>query len=484
MNKIIYKFALLVILLVLMNWIYGKFFLKNDLLKHSDNIELSWKITENNSVIVYAGESSNHNASPSDIDKRRISDFVFDHFPNLKCDDMTKNASHGEVYYYLLENIAEDAAVETVVVTMNLRSFGYDWIESNLETAIQKQLVLMKDNPPLYNRFKLAFKAYDIQDDNERKKARNYHRRNDKLVFPYPFEYETTADWDYAKAIQKVIDNDGKRNQKLTDLACHYIKGFAFIINDDNPRIKDFDNIVSLAKERGWNVIFNLMAENIDRANELVGNDLLYLMKQNRDYLLNRYNHLENVTVVDNLGEVRNCLFTDKNWTTEHYGEMGRRTIAYNVAQAVRKYHPDMYVETNDLKYPKNHYRIGFGTDSINICSSSHYVLSIEDKTSEIEDNIEKVYISAKIFREQCSKNQELVMELYKDGRKTYHKNITLNELTSSTDKWDFITTILPIDSTFFDADTFKIFLYNTSESPVYIKSLDVSFEYDDYARS
>lgn len=484
MKKLIYKFALLAALLVLMNWIYGKFFFKDDLLKHSDEVELAWQVTNDSCVVVYTGESSNHTYSWKDKDQRKISDFIFDHFPGLRCGDMTKAASHAEVYYYLLENIPENAPVETVIVTMNIRSFGYDWIESDLETAIQKQLVLLKDYPPFFNRFKLAFKDYDIQTEQERSEARYYHLCNDKIVLPYPFKYSTSHEWDYAKAHEGVIDSEGNWNNTLTILACHYIKTYGFQIHENNPRIKDFDNIVKLAKERGWHLIFNLLAENVDRANELVGSDILYLIRQNRDFLLNRYGNIENVTVVDNIGDVRNELFIDQNWTTEHYAEMGRRTIADHVAQAVSNYYPDIYVENIAYDIPKNHYRIDLGFDSLTVYSAMPYGLTIKGKPADIDSDCEKVYISSRLWKDENSALPAIVMELYKNGTKTHFNNLSLNDMTDAIGKWDFTTAVLPVDSTFFDADEFRIFLYNPTDSPIHIKSLDVSFEYDDYARS
>ena len=341
MKKLIYKFALLAVLLVLMNWIYSRFFFKNDLMKHSDEVELAWKVAEDSCVVVYTGESSNHTFSWSDNDHRKISDFIFDHFPEVRCGDMTKDASHAEVYYYLLKNIPEDAPVETVIVTMNMRSFNADWINSDLETPIQKQLVLLKSYPPFFNRFMLAFKAYDIKTNKEREEARAWHRHHDKLVFPYPFKYDNVADWDHAKAWEGVVDSTGNVSKPLTQLACHFIKTYAFQIHDDNPRVTDFDNIVILAKERGWNLIFNLLAENTERAQELVGDDLMFLIRQNRDYLVNRYGNIENVTVVDNLEDVPDKYFIDRTWTTEHYMEPGRRTIADHVAEALSQYYPE-----------------------------------------------------------------------------------------------------------------------------------------------
>ena len=335
MKKMIYKFALLVVLLVLMNWIYAKFFFKDDLMKHSDEVELAWKVAEDSCVVVYTGESSNHTFSWADKDRRKISDFIFDYFPDVRCGDMTKDASHAEVYYYLLKNIPEDAPVNTVIVTMNLRSFGYNWIESSLETAIQKQLVLLKDNPPLFNRFKLAFKAYDMSTNAERTKHRVYHRNHDTLVFPYHFDYHTSFEWDYNINKKGVLNPDGTRNQEKTLMAITFIQQYAFQIHDDNPRVKDFDNIVKLAKQRHWNLIFNILAENTELAQELVGDDLLFLMHQNRDYLVKRYGNMEHVIIVDNLDAVADSCFIDRTFTTEHYSEAGRRKIADKIAETI-----------------------------------------------------------------------------------------------------------------------------------------------------
>lgn len=351
MKKLIYKFALLAALLVLMNWIYARFFFKDDLTKHSDEVELAWKVTEDSCVMVYTGESSNRTYSWSDNDRRKISDFIFEQFPGVKCGDMTKDASHAEVYYYLLENIPENAPVKTVIVTMNLRSFGYNWIESELETPIQKQLVLLKDYPPLFNRFKLAFKAYDIKTKEERRDAFVYHFKHDKIVFPYDFPYDNVTDWDKAMAQKGIKNDDGTRNQQLTELACNFIKVYGFQIHDNNPRVRDFDNIVKLAKERGWYLVFNLLAENTERAQELVGDDIVFLMRQNRDYLVKRYGNLENVIVVDNLEAIPDQYFIDRNWTTEHYFEPGRRIIANNVAEAIERTESFNYPESKIWKH-------------------------------------------------------------------------------------------------------------------------------------
>lgn len=480
MKRLIFKFALLALLLVVMNWIYTKFFFHSDLLKYSDEITLSWDVAKDSCVIVYTGESSNHTFSSTDKDKSKISTFFGRYYPDIKCGDMTKNASHAEVYYYLLKHIPEDAPVKTVIITMNLRSFNTGWINSDLETPIQKQLVLLKDNPPLLNRFKLAFKDYDIKTNEERRKQMMRDFANDILVFPYDFEYHNISSWDYAMANKGIKNPNGTKNWKLTELACHFIKSYAFQIHDDNPRIKDFDSIVNLAKERNWTLIFNLLAENVDRANELVGKELIFLIKQNRDYLIHRYGNLDNVILVDNISEVRNGLFTDQNWTTEHYFEAGRRTIAHNLALSAIKFYPNSFVELNDIQFDNNHFRIDSNLDSIKIDVSNPYGCIIKKMTSGIDTTCTKIYLSAKI-KKSTNCNANLVMETRTNDEKTSYRMFHINGLSDYFNQWDFICITIPIDTTFFRNDEFRLYFFNNGEAPLYVKSLDISFEKEIY---
>lgn len=77
------------------------------------------------------------------------------------------------------------------------------------------------------------------------------------------------------------------------------------------------------------------MAENSEYADSLVGKELVFLMSQNRDYLVKRYTK-GNCVVVDNLGLVSGRDFIDQNWTTEHYNYKGRMAIAKNLAEHLK----------------------------------------------------------------------------------------------------------------------------------------------------
>lgn len=335
MKRILIHCLVAAALLVIMNWVYARSFYRDDLLKHSDIVEASWQVAADRCELVYLGESSNKTYGNTDKDHRKISEMIADYFPEMRCGDITKEASHAEIYYYLLKNIPDDNQIKTVIVTMNLRSFGANWIYSSLETALQKKLVMMKGYPPLLGRALLAFKAYPIKTKQEWQQLAARYWKKTPLEFPYPFPYKTVAEWNKAVAFEGVKDEQGHVDKSLTELTCHFIKNYGFQIKDDNPRIKDFDNIVKLSRDRGWNLVFNIMAENTDLAQELTGDDLLFLMRENANYLVQRYEAM-GVTVVNHLETVRDKNFIDREWPTEHYYEEGRRTIAENTARALK----------------------------------------------------------------------------------------------------------------------------------------------------
>ena len=351
MKKLLIRIGMVLVMLLLLNWVYSKWFFKKDLVAHSDIVELSWAVTDDSCRIIYLAESSNNHFGKDEPNHRKISDFTADYFPTVMMGDLTKEASHAQTHYYLLKHVPKTSAVETVVETMNLRSFGAGWIYSDLETALRKQLVLLEDYPPLMNRFLLAFDAYPIKTKQEWNALVREHWSTDPLGFPYEFEWDNTHQWDSAMAWRGWHDAEGKRDQQMTELACHYIKSYGFQITDDNPRVKDFDAIVELCQKRGWNLVFNLMAENVDKANMLVGKDLMFLMQRNREYLLNRYGNLPGVTIVDNFDLVRDAEFVDQNWTTEHYYEYGRRQIAHHLAQTLRQFYPADYHDPDSLRF-------------------------------------------------------------------------------------------------------------------------------------
>jgi glycosidase len=132
---------------------------------------------------------------------------------------------------------------------------------------------------------------------------------------------------------EKYPDEQGVNRRKRV-LADDYIKAFAFVLDAANPRMADFDAMVKLAANRGWKLVFNLVPENMEYADSLLGEAMTAQIRHNRDFLVQRY-HGQGAVVVDNLDVARGSEFTDQFWTTEHVNGRVRQACARNVAKTI-----------------------------------------------------------------------------------------------------------------------------------------------------
>lgn len=495
LNKIIYKTLIISILLVCMNYIYKYTFFEDDIQKYSSVLNLVRTVVNENAEIIYLGESSNITTRSDDMDKRYISEFLSEYFPSKKIGNITKEASHAGIYYQLLRNLPEKSAVKTVIVTLNLRSFNANWIYSNLETPLQKSMVLLKNYPPLYKRLMLSFSGYDIKTDKEREAQFKNKWEKETFKLSWKFPYRNVIEWDNYMANKGIKNKDGSINYPLTELACHYIKTYAFQIDTtNNPRITDFDNIIKLAKKRNWNLIFNLLAENIQMADSLVGKDLIFMMEENRKLLKNRYNK-DNVKIVDNFNLIENGEFIDQNWTTEHYAEKGRKLIAKNLALSLKEFYPNSYKEVKytDIKpyifFNDCEGKTNWGQMQT-ICSTFSYkgnkssqtgkgqVFSItyEYAIKNLPDSLKSLNINLYCYQKDNIKDLQLVLELYDNQSQSLRKNIYLNDLKLITNKWNNVNYNYNLPADFYKNKLIKVYIYNPSKTEVYIDDFKITF--------
>ena len=495
-KKILIKSAMLAVVLVAIGFIYQRWFYEKDLQQYSDVIN-TVRAVPKDADIIYVGESSNITYRADDMDKRPISAFLAEHFPHLKVCDITKSAAHAGIYKILLEHIPVDNKEKTIIVTLNLRSFNAQWIYSDLETPLQKSMVLLKDYPPIFNRFLLSFKAYDIKNENDRKAQIKHKWKKDELKFPYKFPYKNVIEWDGWMFHHGYKDKNGKVDSALTVLACHYIKGYAFQIDTlTNPRIKDFDNIVALAKKRGWHLVFNLMAENTQKAKALIGDDLLYLINQNVNLLVDYYER-KGVKVINNLNQIEDEEFIDQNWTTEHYAEKGRKKIAYLVANAIKPWYPNDYI---DVKYT-NTYQTEFfndcdkgliwgqiqtytkevafsGTQSSVTNMKYNFSITFEYPVKIIPDSLKNIInIDFQYYQTSLNHDAKLVVEASGKNISYFWYGMDLKPEMKDVNKWIHYQKNFTIPDSIRQADLIKIYVYNPSNTNIYIDDLHIKFK-------
>ncbi|WP_317899712.1 hypothetical protein [Aurantibacillus circumpalustris] len=334
-KKIAIKFLMLLLILTGLNFIYNLTLYEKDLNEKSKEV-LEIRDSQENTDVYYFGESSNVTFKNDDSLQNSISEMTNFFFPNINITTITKYATHAGIYKHWLRKInVNDRKPSALIVTLNMRSFDGAWIHSKLETQLQESLVLTQPYPNLVNRFLLALQAFDNKTEQQREQQMLKEWKTVPLIFPNDFKYKTVSEWDYGMSQGTYLNPDGSWDDEKIILACHYIKGYAFNLNENNPRIKDFDEIADWCHSNKINLYLNLMAENVQYADSLVGKELVFLMRQNRDYLVKRYTK-NNCVVVDNLELVQGKEFIDQKWTTEHYGYKGRMAIAKNLANHLK----------------------------------------------------------------------------------------------------------------------------------------------------
>lgn len=495
-KKILFRIGLLIVVLFVSNIIYIRFFYESDLQKYSKIINLVRDVPLN-ADIVYIGESSNITMRQDDLDKRKISTMISDYYPGLKIYDITKPAAHAGIYYQLLRNIPLKSKVKTIIVTLNLRSFNADWIYSGLETPLQKSIVLIKPYPPLYNRFLLSFKDYDIRTESENNALKNKMYKSDSFHNHASLPYKNVLEWKENKAKDAFYNKDGSINQELTNLSLSYIIAYAFQIDTlTNPRISDFNKIVRLGRRRGWNIVFNLLAENMQRAKELVGDELISFMDENRNLLIDYYNR-KNVMVVDNLFGVENEQFIDQNWTTEHYAQKGRRFIARNVADSLKTFYKQDFVAYDLIMKSKTKFFNNCDTNLVwgqietltkeKAFSKTHssvtgggndFGLSFIYPLNHIIDSCRNT-VTYKCKINQSTYNQEAVIVFQAEGDSTqyYWKGVNISNQIDTINQWQNFEYTFEIPDSIQKADIIKLYLYNPTKDKVFTDDIKIEFK-------
>ncbi len=312
------------------NAVFTKFIWPEELVKDGPELQKLVKINDSCDVL-YFGESSNISYDPvKDTITTSISGLIAELLPNRKLGDITHQAYHAGIYLPLIKRIPTNGKVKTVIVTLNLRTLDQACINSGLETALQKQTLYYANQPPVWIHLRAALNDYDNISEHERDHKMWKQWTDNKLeVKGIKFPYPTIKTW--CEAVKFPLA-DGSEDMSKRTLADHYVKAYAFVIDENNPRVKDLDEIVKVCKAKNIKVMFNILAENTEYADSLVGQSLVQLIRYNRDYLVKRYK-AKGAIVIDNLEVVKGKDYTDQNWTTEHYNYKGRKAIADNVAQ-------------------------------------------------------------------------------------------------------------------------------------------------------
>ena len=330
------RLIILVIFIFMANVIYKHTFWMSDIRLHGDILENMLDI-DPHSKAVYFGESSNFHVTEQDSVRHRISYILDDLIPEMKISTVDNSGLHSGTYLAVIKNIPEKFSVKILIITMNYRSFDATWRYAEFENYLAKTERMLSPGLPVINKFLVSLKQYDYKTKEKRNEQMIEAWQNEKFNIP-DFEYDNVISWDSAMAKHTWLNSNENLTEENIGLACHYIKNFAFDIDTlSNERIKDFDAIMKLANRKGYKVVFNLLAENMEEAQKLVGDQLIYLIDKNRKLLIDRYEKM-GALVVDNMYAVPDSCFVDRNWPTEHYNISGKTIVATNIQKSMKSH--------------------------------------------------------------------------------------------------------------------------------------------------
>jgi len=326
-KKISFRLVLLMSIITLSNYVYKYTFYQQDV---KSNGLLTQKLEEGlqQSDILFFSASPNKAYPISDTDTRSISRILDDNLPNYSVTSVDTGAIHAGVYKRLIQLIPDENNIKYVIVNMNYRSFGIGWMMSSLENAIAKQSVFYANRPVLLNRFLQGLNFYDAMPKKERQRIIQNQWKNKPLPFDPP--KNNVTNW-------CAFEKWGGLTNPKRNLADHYIKNYAFVLDDSNPRIKDFDKIVAICKQKNIQLVYNILGENTENAEYLVDSDLTDLMQTNKNYLMNRYSKMD-VIMVDNFNQIPDSCFYERDFPTEHYNFTGRKITADNLSESILKF--------------------------------------------------------------------------------------------------------------------------------------------------
>ncbi|NLF42774.1 MAG: DUF4843 domain-containing protein, partial [Bacteroidales bacterium] len=222
-----------------------------------------------------------------------------------------------------------------------------------------------------------------------------------------------------------------------------------------------------------------------------------YMINENAKTLVNYYQN-RGVSVVNNLNAVENEQFVDQNWTTEHYAEKGRKTIARNVAEALKTWYNDYYEKTD--------YNFSYQTDFFNDCENKNAVwgqmqtittetafsgkkssqigagndfsITMEYPLKTIPDSLKRnIVVDFMLYQTSLKHDAKLVLQTSGTDFSYYWHGFDLKSNVKEENKWIKFNKTISIPDSIKQADLIKIYVYNPSKEKIFIDDFSIKIE-------
>ena len=103
--------------------------------------------------------------------------------PGIRIGTFDTGAVHAGIFRHALQHLPAGYTPQLIVMDLNLRSFGPQWIHSSLENSLQRNVAFCNDRPGLINRMNVVLKNYPFILDHERREIIYYDEKFADLPF-------------------------------------------------------------------------------------------------------------------------------------------------------------------------------------------------------------------------------------------------------------------------------------------------------------
>jgi hypothetical protein len=273
------------------------------------------------SDIIYFSASPNKSYALTEKNRLSIHTFAQQELKDYSIRSLDTGAIHAGIFLHALHHLPQKNKPKMIVVDLNLRSFGSNWIESDLENNLQLNLNYWNQNYGLVNRMNAALKNYAFISNEERNKRIVY--QHDFVKLPFHGSQSTVRKWN---------DSLQKSTQTYKEIACAFVRSFGFEVKSNNPMLHSYKSIQKYCEENGIKLIFLFLPENLDMMEKLAGKELKLLCLQNRSRIKRE---LGEKAVILDLMDHFDASFFFESFPTEHYYAPGREYIGKKMAASI-----------------------------------------------------------------------------------------------------------------------------------------------------
>ena len=319
------------------------------------------------SDIVYLGESSNTSFNPwTDTLGYSVSQWLQYYFDSsVRVTGVSHDGYHVGMFRKmlgLLPKRGKNGKMPTLVVTVNMRSFGPAATFNPNEASNQQEAIFYTRRLPLLNRIFVSLHHYDNRNslEMEREKFRWWRTHDLTLEDESGMSligntYSTCKSW-----FGDLSTKNYELPQEIRNMADAYVKEFAWIMDNDNPRLQDLKLMVEECNEKRVNLVLLLLVPNRAHADSLFGKQLTQYIDYNLEFLRSKIRQwrreietkqgdcasgLGGLTLVDipalyqkNYGSFPSSShYTDQFFPTEHVDAHVRGFMASQLAWALKK---------------------------------------------------------------------------------------------------------------------------------------------------